>query len=52
VLTALGLDRELAFASLRFGLGRWTTYEDVEYVATRTAAVVSRLRAVAQQLET
>jgi cysteine desulfurase len=50
VLTALGLDRELAFASLRFGLGRWTTGEDVDYVAAKTAAVVARLRAVRREL--
>jgi cysteine desulfurase len=50
VLTALGLDRDLAFASLRIGLGRWTTAEDVDYLATRIAAIVSRLRAVRQGL--
>ena len=50
VLTAIGLDRELAFASLRFGLGRWTTAEDVDYVAGKTAAVIARLRAVKQEL--
>ena len=46
VLTAIGLERELAFASLRFGLGRWTAAEDVDYVAGKTAAVIARLRAV------
>jgi cysteine desulfurase len=50
VLTAIGLDRELAFASLRFGLGRWTTSEDVDYVAGKTAAVIARLRTVKQEL--
>jgi cysteine desulfurase len=50
VLTAIGLDRELAFASLRFGLGRWTTAEDVDYASGKTAAVIARLRAVKQEL--
>jgi cysteine desulfurase len=50
VLTAIGLDRELAFASLRFGLGRWTTIDDVDYAAAKTASVVQRLRTVRQEL--
>ena len=50
VLSALGLDRELAFASIRFGLGRWTTEEDVDYAAEKTASVVERLRAVKRDL--
>jgi cysteine desulfurase len=47
VLTALGLDTDLALASLRFGLGRWTTDGDVEYAAAKVADVVNRLRAMA-----
>ncbi len=31
VLTAIGVPAELAHASLRFGLGRWTTEEEVDY---------------------
>ncbi len=44
VLKALGLDDELANSSIRFGLGRWTTAEEVDYVIEKTATVVARLR--------
>jgi cysteine desulfurase len=43
VLTALGLDTQRARASLRFGLGRWTTPDDVDRAAAHIAAVVSQL---------
>jgi cysteine desulfurase len=46
VLKALGHKTELALASLRFGLGRWTTEQDVDFVASRVAEVVTRLRAM------
>ena len=51
VLKALGLPDDLAFASLRFGLGRWTTEADVEFVASKTTAVIRRLREVRAALE-
>jgi len=44
VLKAIGIDDDLAHASIRFGLGRWTTEEEVDYVADKVAAVVTRLR--------
>jgi cysteine desulfurase len=44
VLTALGLDDELSRASLRFGLGRWTTEDEIDYVAKKVTDVVQRLR--------
>lgn len=44
VLLALGLTKERALASLRFGLGRSTTCEDIDYAATKVADVVARLR--------
>jgi cysteine desulfurase len=46
VLKALGRKTELALASLRFGLGRWSTEEEVDFAATRVAEVVTRLRAM------
>jgi cysteine desulfurase len=46
VLKALGLKTELALASLRFGLGRWTSEQDVETAVTRVSDVVTRLRAM------
>ena len=44
VLRALGLPDELAHASLRFTLGRFSTEEEVDYAARRVTDVVSRLR--------
>jgi cysteine desulfurase len=46
VLTALGRKTELALATLRFGLGRWTTEEDVDFAVSRVAETVARLRAM------
>jgi cysteine desulfurase len=46
VLAALGLGRELAGSAVRFGLGRFTTGEEVEYVTRRVAEEVARLRAI------
>ena len=45
VLTALGLETRRALASLRFGLGRDTTAEDIAQAAAHIGAVVSQLRA-------
>lgn len=44
VLKSLGLGDELAHSSLRFGLGRWTTKEEIDYVADKLVDVVRRLR--------
>jgi cysteine desulfurase len=44
VLLALGRDRKLASASLRFGIGRFNTVDDVETAAIQTIAVVRALR--------
>jgi cysteine desulfurase len=44
VLMALGLTKDRALASLRFGIGRSTTAADVDYAAARVVGVVSRLR--------
>ena len=45
-LLALGLSLDAALASLRFGLGRWTTEADVDRAVTHVADVVSHLRAM------
>ena len=47
VLMALGLSRDTALASLRFGVGRTTTKDEVEYAAAKVSDVVARLRAMA-----
>ncbi len=44
VLKALGAGDDLAHSSIRFGLGRWTTEEEVDYVADKLTAVVRKLR--------
>ena len=44
VLRALGVGDELAHSSIRFGLGRFNTEEEVDYVADLVVAKVSRLR--------
>jgi cysteine desulfurase len=44
VLKALGVGEDLAHTSIRFGLGRFNTQEDVEYVIERVVAEVRRLR--------
>ncbi len=44
VLRALGLPNGLAHTSVRFGLGRGTTAEEVDYVVDRLAEEVTRLR--------
>lgn len=44
VLAAIGVPPDLAGASLRLGLGRGTTAQDVEFAADRIAAAVRRLR--------
>jgi cysteine desulfurase len=44
VIQALGVGADLAHSSIRFGLHRFTTDEEVDYVADRTIGVVRRLR--------
>ena len=44
VLKALGIGEELAHASIRFGLGRFNTEEEVDYVIERVVEVTRRLR--------
>lgn len=44
VLRALGLDHALAGASLRIGLGRFTTTAEVDYASERIISEVCRLR--------
>jgi len=44
VIRALGTNEELAHSSIRFGLGRFNTEEEVDYVSERVAREVKRLR--------
>lgn len=44
VLRALGVGSDLAHSSIRFGLGRFTTDDEVDYTAKRMIEAVTRLR--------
>ena len=44
VLRALGVGEDLAHTSLRIGLGRYTTTEEVDYAVEKIAGEVERLR--------
>jgi cysteine desulfurase len=46
VLRALGIDDRLAHASLRIGIGRFTTEEDIDFAVETIVAEVERLRAI------
>ena len=44
VLKALGVGEDLAHTSIRFGLGRFNTEEEVDYVTDKMVTVVTKLR--------
>ena len=44
VIRALGVNEELAHSSIRFGLGRFNTEDEVDYVTDRVSKEVNRLR--------
>ncbi|XP_055638485.1 cysteine desulfurase, mitochondrial [Toxorhynchites rutilus septentrionalis] len=44
VLRAIGADEDLAHSSIRFGIGRFTTVEEVDYTVEKCIKHVSRLR--------
>jgi len=51
VLKAMGLDEDLAHSSLRFGLGRFNTEEEVDYVADLLIDKVKKLRDISPLYE-
>jgi len=46
VLRAMGVEQELAYSSLRFSLGRFTTAEEIEYAIELVTKAITRLRAL------
>jgi len=46
VLRAIGLSDELAHSSIRFGFGRYTTEEDIDYAVKQIDAAITKLRAL------
>ena len=44
VLRALGAQDDMAHSSIRFGIGRFTSEEEVQYTIERTVKEVERLR--------
>ena len=44
VLHALGADDELAHSSIRFGIGRFTTEEEIDFTAEKCIEHATRLR--------
>jgi cysteine desulfurase len=44
VLKALGVGDEVAHSSIRFGIGRFNTVDDIDYVSERLVQVVRKLR--------
>ena len=44
VLRALGADDELAHSSIRFGIGRFTTEREIDFLVDKVASQVARLR--------
>ena len=51
VLKALGVGEDLAHTSIRFGLGRFNTEEEVDYVIDRVVDAVTKLRAMSPLAE-
>jgi cysteine desulfurase len=51
VLTALGVDEELAHSTIRFGIGRFNTEQEIDYVGDRIVETVEQLRELSPSYE-
>jgi cysteine desulfurase len=47
VLKAIGLNDELAHASIRFSLGRFSTTQEIEQVIASVSTAIKRLKGMA-----
>lgn len=47
VLSAIGLDKDLMRSTIRFGVGRFNTEEEIEYVINKVSEKVNYLRSIA-----
>jgi cysteine desulfurase len=47
----MGVADDLAHASIRFGLGRFNTMEEVEYTIDEVTRVVRKLRSISPERE-
>ncbi len=52
VLRAIGTPDDLALGAIRFGIGRFNTEEEIDYVAARVVETVQRLRELSPTYET
>ncbi|PYX62929.1 MAG: IscS subfamily cysteine desulfurase [Acidobacteria bacterium] len=52
VLKAIGTNDDLAHSSIRFGIGRFNTEAEIDYVADRVVETVTRLRELSPRYET
>ncbi len=50
VLRAIGIPASLAFSSIRFGIGRFNTAEEIDLAAQRVVETVSNLRSIHKQV--
>ena len=46
VLLAMGIEPEFAHGTIRFGIGKYNTKEEIDYVIDSVVEVITKLRAI------